>query len=84
MSDTFKATLDGGILVCKPGSLPSVAAQMRTPLQQGRRVYVRMKHSDGICVTLTGFPPEAVAHNQVGDERPLPEWVQSIINFMTN
>lgn len=84
MSDTFKATLDGGLLVCKPGALPTVASQVRPHLQAGKRVYVRMKHSDGICVTLTGFPPEAVAHNQVGDERPLPSWVQSIINFMNN
>lgn len=82
--DTYKATFDGGALVCKPGPLSSVAAQIHAPLREGRRVYVRMKRADHTCVTLVGFPPEATAHNWVGEPVATPDWVQSFINFMTH
>ena len=80
--DTFKATLDAGIPVCKPGALSTIASQIRPHLQQGRRVYIRLKQQDHICVTLTGFPPEAVAHDWLGTQVELPPWTQSVINFM--
>ena len=83
--DLYRVTVNGGITVSSGKGIGPTAAVVHTLINDGKKAYVRKTGEDHVCVTFKpGFPPETEAHNQLGDRRDNPPWVQSIINYIIN
>lgn len=82
MTQKFRATVDGGIPLGRASNLPAIMQLALPELKRGRRVYVRDTGKPNV-VTFTGFPPEAVTHNQLGDITTNPDWVIKAQRLLT-
>ena len=74
VAERFRASLDGGIKISQATNLASATQAMIPHLKRGKRCYLRNTTTNHV-VTWEGFPPEAEAHNMVGEPIDLPHWV---------
>ena len=81
MSERWRASLDGGIKISGATNLASATQAMIPHLKRGERAYLKNMTTSHV-VTFQGFPPEATAHNMVGEPIDLPQWANKALQML--
>lgn len=77
--ERYKATLDAGVPIARPASLPSTSVAILPHVQSGVRVYVRKL--DPVTGVLQ-INPGVRYTDLFGDERELPSWATTLIRMI--